>query len=148
MRNFYATRKGMSSVSPYVNATTYPEELGTAAALEESKPVVGQILSQAGRYVPGLAADLLGGAGIGAGAYDTYNNLRKGNYIHAAASGAGAIGGLAALFTASPEMAATALALGIPSLAYGMQNYQSTHPIPPVASREQWPQSQASQPVK
>jgi hypothetical protein len=132
MARAYRARVGMTNPDVYTAARTYPEALGTAAALEDSRSALGRVLSQAGRFVPAAVADTLGAAGAGMSGYNTYKDLRAGNYGHAAVDTLSGLGGLAAVLTESPAIAAGGLALGIPAALMGMYDYQNSANTPTV----------------
>jgi hypothetical protein len=130
MAQAYRARVGMTNPDVYTAARTYPEAVGTAAALEDSRSALGRVLSQAGRFVPAAVADTLGAAGAGMSGYNTYKDLRAGNYGHAAVDTLSGLGGLAAVLTESPAIAAGGLALGIPAALMGMYDYQNSANTP------------------
>lgn len=132
MANAYRARVGLTNPAIYTSAKTYPEALGAAAALEDSKSMLGKGLAQVGRFVPAVAADALGAAGAGLSGYNVYKDLTAGNYGHAAVDTLSGLGGLAALLTESPAVAVGGLAAGIPAALMGMYDYQNQANTPTV----------------
>ena len=135
----YRSRVGMTNPDIYTSAKTYPQALGAAAALEDSKSMLGRGLSQVGRYIPASVADALGAAGAGVSGYNTYKDIRAGNYGHAAVDAVSGLGGLAALLTESPAVAVGGLAAGIPAALMAMYDYQNQPGVHTVQQGVQQP---------
>jgi hypothetical protein len=129
----------MTNPDVYAAARTYPEALGTAAALEDSRSALGRVFSQAGRFVPAAVADTLGAAGAGMSGYNAYEDLRAGNYGHAAVDTLSGLGGLLAVLAESPAIATGGLALGIPAALTAMYDYQNSANMPTIGQGLQNP---------